>query len=118
MTVENFTPEYRALIAKAAKEKRDAQIAFANLHLKLDFADSAHWRELASKYGVRMPAWYIPGSELKHIRRACRRMEIGSEGMRDATGFANAEEFAKANPSWPAFALVGLLLEHKDSSEQ
>lgn len=115
MTIEDFTPEYRALIQKAAKEKRDAHIAFANKYLKLDFADAAHWRALASKHGVRLPAWYMPGSELKHIRRALRRLDLGSEGMRDATGFASAAEFAAANPTWPAFALVGLLLEHKES---
>lgn len=112
MSIENFTPEYRALIQAAAKAKREAQIEFANKNLKLDFADATHWRSLASAHGVRLPAWYIPGSELKHIRRACRRLGIGSEGMREATGFSRAEDFASANPKWPAFALVGLLLEH------
>lgn len=115
MTVESFTPEYRALIVAAAKAKREAQIEFANKNLKLDFDDTAHWRSLASIHGVRLPAWYVPVSELKYIRRACRRLGIGSEGMREATGFVSAEAFAAANPTWPSYALIGLLLEHKDS---
>lgn len=113
--MEIMTPEYRALMQEAAKAKREAQIAYAHQHLRKDFADTSHWKALASKYGVRLPAWYMPGSELKYLRRACRRLEMGSEGMRAATGFSTAQAFAAANPAWPAFALVGVLLEHRDS---
>lgn len=113
--MEMMTPEYRALMEEAAKAKREAQIAYANQHLRREFADTLHWKGLASKYGVRLPAWYMPGHELKYIRRACRRLGLGAEGMREATGFSTAQAFTKANPTWPAFALVGILLEHKDS---
>lgn len=112
-----MTPEYRLLVQAAAKAKREAQMAYATENLRREFADTQHWKTLAAKYGVRLPAWYMPGFELKYIRRACRRLNMGSAGMQDATGFIRAEDFAAANPTWPAFALVGLLLEHKDSTQ-
>lgn len=110
--MENFTPEQRLEFQEAARIKRLEQIAYAEANLRRTFADEGHWRDLASKHGIRLPAWYIPGTDLKHIRRACRKLGIGSQGMRDCTGFSRAEDFAAANPAWPAFALVGLLLEH------
>lgn len=110
--MKDFTPEQRLQFQEAARQKRLQQIEFAEKHLRNQFADDAHWRELASKHGIRLPAWYVPGTDLKHIRRALRKLGMGSQGMRECTGFARAEDFAAANPNWPAYALIGLLLEH------
>lgn len=71
----NITDAERAELlekARVAREEKKAKF-LANAHtLKRDFSDKNHWRKLASKFGVRMPADYVPGTELKLVRRAMK----------------------------------------------
>jgi hypothetical protein len=78
--------------------------------LKSDFADSAYWHKLASKFKVRMPGAHVPGSEFKAIRRAARKLSVQPQEIRDAFG-GDVKHLHNMNPTWPAFALIGLLLE-------
>ena len=50
-----------------------AQKKLDNAHLKNDFSDLPHWKELASKYGVRLPSYFQPASETKYLRRYLRK---------------------------------------------
>ena len=65
---------------------------------------------VASLYGVRMPSAYVPGSELRLLRRAAKRAGISGADMRDAFG-GGVAHLHELNPHWPAFALIGLILE-------
>ena len=53
-----FTPDYEKAKLAVQQKKED------NAHLYQDFLDSPTWKELASKYGVRLPRYYIPNTEV------------------------------------------------------
>ena len=56
MTFGIITQEDR----EKAKATKQAKIDWASENLFTDFGeDEKHWRELASQYGIRLPAWYI-----------------------------------------------------------
>ena len=109
----NMTKEQRAeslAKAQAARTERRAEM-IANQHLlKQDFADRPHWQRLASAFGVRMPSDYVPGTESKAVRKAMRKCGVTPAQVREAFG-CDVGTFARHNPAWPAFAIVGLILE-------
>lgn len=111
--IANMTPEQRAEALEKARiaraEKTAAWKATAHL-LKSDFSDSAYWHKLASKFKVRMPGAHVPGSEFKAIRKAARKLGIEPSQIRDAFG-GDVKHIHAVNPTWPAFAIIGLLLE-------
>lgn len=108
----NLTAEEREAMLIRAREARLAKIAAwrAKEHLlEQDFgSDLTHWRRLARRFGVRLPAAYIPGVDgLKYVRRAIKKTGVDFVGA-CACGI---KEMARINPTWPAYALVGLVLE-------
>lgn len=111
--IANMTPEQRAEALDKARiaraEKTAAWKASAHL-LKSDFSDSAYWHKLASKFKVRMPGAHVPGSEFKAIRKAARKLGIEPAQIRDTFG-GDVKHIHAMNPTWPAFAIIGLLLE-------
>ena len=117
--IANMTPEQRAEALEKARiaraEKTAAWKATAHL-LKSDFSDSAYWHKLASKFKVRMPGPHVPGSEFKAIRKAARKLGIEPSQIRDAFG-GDVKHIHAINPTWPAFAIIGLLLEMAEGCE-
>ena len=117
--IANMTPEQRAEALEKARiaraEKTAAWKATAHL-LKSDFSDSACWHKLASKFKVRMPGAHVPGSEFKAIRKAARKLGIEPSQIRDAFG-GDVKHIHAMNPTWPAFAIIGLLLEMAEGEE-
>lgn len=111
--IANMTPEQRAEALDKARiaraEKTAAWKATAHL-LKSGFSDSAYWHKLASKFKVRMPGTHVPGSEFKAIRKAARKLGIEPAQIRDTFG-GDVKHIHAMNPTWPAFAIIGLLLE-------
>ena len=111
--IANMTPEQRAEALDKARiaraEKTAAWKASAHL-LKSDFSDYAYWHKLASKFKVRMPGPHVPGSEFKAIRKAARKLGIEPAQIRDTFG-GDVKHIHAMNPTWPAFAIIGLLLE-------
>lgn len=111
--IASMTPEQRAEVLAKAQAARAEQTARwkASAHLlKSDFSDSAHWHRLASRYGVRMPGPHVPGGEFRFIRKAARKLGILPQQIRDAFG-GDVKHIHAMNPTWPAFAIIGLLLE-------
>jgi hypothetical protein len=110
MSVADLNPEERAaLVARAQQARRDKTEAYkSKAHLlRQGFADRRHWQRLASQFKVRMPPEYIPCSELRFARRAIRKT-----GLDYVAWFDEAlREFPKNNPTWPAYALIGIILE-------
>lgn len=116
-SVANMTQEQRehtlALGRVARAEK--TRIWKENAHkLRQSFADSNHWRKLASQYGVRMPSEYAPGDEFKPIRKAMRKLGLEPQQVREALG-GDVKFIHRVNPTWPAYALIGLLLEMREA---
>jgi len=93
------------------KDKRIADQEYAKEHLYTDSKDEQYHRELGAQYGIRMPSWWIPCSELKYVRRACKKLGIEVSEFVGSTGFKNIKEFTQNNAKWTAFSVVGLLLE-------
>lgn len=95
---------------QAAAAAREAAQQYARENLRLDFADAPHWRTLAAAAGIRLPAWYVrctPGG----LRKQSVRLGLDLTAIEDVTGCSSYRELAGLNPTWPLFAVVGLLLE-------
>lgn len=118
-SIANMTAEQRAdaLVKAQAARAEKARIWKENADkLRQSFADSNYWRKLASKYGVRMPAEYVPSDEFKPIRKAMRKLGIEPQQVRDAFG-GDVKFIHSMNPTWPAYAVIGLLLEMREEME-
>ena len=109
MSIINQTPEQRAInLVKAAAARETLK---DNAHnYKQDFADIGYWRTLASKHGVTMPIYYQP-ADGKQVRRCIKKLGKDSEWLKVEMGLNKADDFIKINPTWPAFAFMGLCLE-------
>lgn len=109
MALPEMTPEQREAYRQRARETQRRAQEYAAKHLQDDFADKNHWRALASKYGLRLPPWYDRST--RTIRRALRKLGFDGTWVADTTGFNSLRELMNANPSWPSYAFVGLVLE-------
>lgn len=91
--------------------KREAAKAWAEQNLLQELADENYWRTTASDYGVRMPLRHAP-PEGKYLKRAAKKLGVDIQDFVKSTGFITLKQFTTANSKWPAYALVGLLLEY------
>lgn len=112
----NLTP-FSSDAAKTATGARVVNIermkAWAALHLRKNFTDQQHWNTLARRFDIRMPAWFVPGSSTLTVVRCLRKAGISPQAAEEALG-CSLKEYAKENPDWPAFALIGTILEDFD----
>lgn len=117
--ITNMTPEERAAVNRLSVEARRRRRAEfnANAHnLKTDFADKGYWHRAARYYGVIMPGHHVPGTYIPPIRKAMKKMGLLKPGESFSKAFRETidEEyrtFIANNHDWPAFAIIGLLLE-------
>ena len=110
-TDRSFTPgPWQNQQADAAAAAREAAQQYARENLRLNFDDAPHWRALAAAAGVRLPAWYVRSTG-GGVRKFCIRLGLDLAAIEDATGCRSYSELAGMNPTWPLFAVVGLLLE-------
>lgn len=91
--------------------KRVADQEYASEHLYTEYKDEQFWRENASKVGLRLPGWWIPASETKYIRRACKKLGVDVNSFVESTGFSNLNQLVKANSQWSVVGMVGLCIE-------
>lgn len=109
----NMTKEQRAEnLEKARKAREEKQKAGENL--KQDWLDEPHWRALASKYSVRLPASYIPNKEVKYLKRVAAKLEIDIKEYLESCGCTTIKKLVGLNPDWPAYAEVSMMLEWFD----
>jgi len=104
-----FSKEQRALAAakaaaKIASMKKDAVI------FRQDFLDESYWRKMASKRGIRLPAWHLPPKP-RFMKRYLKRVGLTIPEYKRWSGEKTLEQFSQRNPTWPLWAWVGLLLE-------
>ncbi|MNF64839.1 hypothetical protein D3C85_292890 [compost metagenome] len=109
-SVANLTEEQRKEMYEKARISREEKKK-AGEHLKNDFLDEGHWRELASQVGFRLAAKHIPCSETKYIKRLLNHLGKEADWWKENNGYNKFSSFAKDNPDWPAFAAQGLVLE-------
>lgn len=91
--------------------KREAARLWAQENLRDNFPDEPTWRALGSEYGVRFPQRHVPGTELKYLKRTCKKLGLEISSFLESTGFSTLKQFAEANKTYPSWALVGLILE-------
>lgn len=101
------------MMAKRSLEVRLEKQRWAQENLRQNFMDEPTWRELAKEYGMRLPAWYFPASETKLIKRALKNIGMNMEQFTRLLGFSSYQQFCNRNPDYPAYAVIGLLLEFK-----
>lgn len=110
MSNPNFTPMTEQQ-REEVRLKRIADQEYAKENLIVNFKDEQFWRENASKVGLRLPGWWIPSSETKYIRRACKKLGVDVNSFVESTGFSNLNQLVKANSQWSAVGMVGLCIE-------
>lgn len=110
MSNPNFTPMSDTQ-REEVRLKRLADQEYAKENLITTYKDEQFWRGNASKVGLRLPGWWIPSSETKYIRRACKRLGVDVNLFVESTGFSNLNHLVKANSKWTALGMVGLCIE-------
>lgn len=96
---------------QAVKEKREAAQLWAGENLKNNFADEPVWRALGSEYGIRFPQRHVPATELKYLKRTCKKLGLEISTFLESTGFTTLKQLVSANKTYPSWAFVGLILE-------
>lgn len=108
--LQNLTPEERLQLRLKAQESKAAK-KLAGESLKQDWVDEAYMRSLASEYGVRLPAAFIPNTETKYLRRAASKIGLDIKDYLEDAGAKNLKELVEMNPDTPAFVEISWLLE-------
>jgi hypothetical protein len=113
-------PDFKPMSDEQREEVRLKRIAdqeWAQANYKTEYADEQFWRDSASTFGLRLPHWWLPSSETKYVRRACKKLGLEVDEFVDSTGFSNLNQFVQNNPRLTALCMVGLVIEYKLSLE-
>jgi hypothetical protein len=97
--------------AKANETRRKRAAERAASPLRTYFRDEVEWMRLAQKYGVELAPWGEPPTPAV-MKKYLRRYRVALREYLDWFGVGKLEDFAKLNPTWPARAFCGLLLEN------
>lgn len=84
--------------------------------LRSDFKDDDTWHDLAIKHKVRLPHWGTPLTT-GVIENWLHKLNIPLKAYYDWFGDKTMRAFIDMNPTWPARAFAGLLLEAHDSGQ-
>ena len=116
--LESLTEDQRKELREKANLAREIKKKEGE-SLFQDFGeDETHWRTLASRYNIRLPASYIPNTEIKYIKRVAKKLGIDYKEYLEDCGAKTLKELVEFNPNYPAVAEVGLLLEYYDEKEE
>ena len=111
------TPRDMSIYKEQATASRLAKKQYAEENLKLDYADSPLWRELASKYNTRLPSYVHPNTASKYLKRVMNHLGVDAKEYLADCGVTTFKQLAEMNPEYTAMAEVGLLLEWYDNKE-
>lgn len=89
------------------------ELISAGKHLKQDWADCEHWRELARQRGYRLPHWYQPMTP-KSMEQVLRSLGLDRQFYREAFGLKSYQELIDRNPNTPLWVFAGWCLELLD----
>lgn len=113
----NLTQEERLALREKAVASR-ASKKKAGECLKQDWVDLPVWKQLASEAGIRLPQSHIPSSEIKHLKKALKKLNVDPKEWCDVQGYKTLKGFSKDNPEANAVLEVGLLLEYCSESKE
>ena len=111
------TPRDMSIYKEQAAASRLAKKQWAEDNLKLDYADSPLWRELASKYNTRLPSYVHPNTASKYLKRVMNHLGADAKAYLEVCGVTTFKQLAELNPEYTAQAEVGLLLEYWDEKQ-
>lgn len=109
MSFENID---REAAQEASRIKREQSIAYAEANLKNDWQDTSYWKDLSSKHGVRLPAWYIANTSTKYIKRLFRMKNMDIREYVESCGCKSLKELVDLHPSYPAWVELCFALEY------
>ena len=112
-----LSAEDKERMLQQAAESREQKRKWAENNLRTSYPDEPHWQALASEYNIRLPVWYAPATETKHIRRLFKTMGMDVKEYVDAMGCKSLNELVSLNPEYNAKAVVGLALEYIDEQK-
>lgn len=101
----------QAQAARLAKQE-------AAKNLQQSWSDLPHWKELASKHGVRLPSYVHPNTETKYLRRLFNKVDMDIKDYLEYCGVSTLKKLVALNPNYPAFAECGIALEYIDEQKQ
>ena len=84
-----------------------------------DFTDLPHWRVLASKHNIKLPAHFYPSTDVRVMRKYLKKLGIEKEKMKEylySCGVASLQELCNLNPTYPCYAEIGFALEWIEES--
>jgi len=108
--LKEISEEQRLKNQAKAAETRELAKRYAKDNLKLDFEDELHWRSLAKEAGVRLPVWY-ESFNTRRVKRLCKALGRDTDWIKECWGVSTLSEIGEKNPTWPMFAIFGLILE-------
>lgn len=108
--LKNITKEDRALMLEKAKAKREEKKK-AGESLRQNYADENYHRSLAKEMGLRMPASYIPNTEVKYLKRAAKHLNVDIKDYLEACGVSTLKKLVAMNPTVTAVEEIGTFLE-------
>ena len=117
MDILNLTQEERTEILNKARQSRlnNKLERESNKHLyKTNYMDGNYWEQLARKNSIRMMNIDTPITTT-NMRKAINRVGISAELFKEYLG-CSLSEFIKYNPTWTAYAAIGVCLEIKEMS--
>jgi len=109
--LKNITKEDRALMLEKAKAKREEKKK-AGEGLRQNYADENYHRMIASELGIRMPASYLPNTEVKYLKRAAKHLNIDIKDYLEACGVKTLKQLVAMNPDMNMVCELGLYLEY------
>lgn len=116
MGLGHLSPEQRAealIKGRAAKLAKAAARVGNPLGLKLEYADEAHWDELARKHSIgRMPS-KLDQVDATMIRAWVKKLDLTFDQFNEH--FTGVKYFVDHNPTWTKYATAGVMLELKES---
>ena len=111
------TPVDFSLYKEQATEARRLKALAAESFIPDDPEDLAVWKALASKYGVRLPSYTQPWTEVKYLKRIMTKLGVEMKDYLEVCGSSTLKGLAKLNPNRPARFEIGLFLEWYDEKE-
>lgn len=116
----DMTQEERVKLLVKAKEarqlKKEQGEKYAKENLKLEYADSPHWKRLSSDAGWRMPPWW-EAYNAKRIRKLLKCIGRDGAWLTNHWG-VNINKVGNLNPTYTCYAICGLILEDHYSDKE
>lgn len=116
------TAEQRAMGTEGRRQQVAAAKAFAAEHFIRDIPNGEALKAKVRESGLHLPAWFIPWTDTRCLKRAARRLGWPINQRRKALGCTSFHQYAERHQGWPAWAVLGQALAdyyaHQNTSPQ